>query len=89
MIGILAKKFVSFQLSHIVIAFLTVDGCVHLVGIETRATSAKLALLGGSGIFIEGWHLGEGEYTGDVDKFVGLDVFILINNQFEVDVVVI
>jgi hypothetical protein len=89
MIGILIEELVVLQLIHILLSFEAILIYIQFVGVETCTTSAELAMLGWSGVFVERWHLGESKYARDVDKFVWSDVFILINNQFEVNAVII
>ena len=89
MIGLFVEEFVVLQLVHILLTLVSVFVHIQLVGVETRATLAELALLGRSGILIECGHLCKSEYARNVDELVWRNVFIVINNQFEVNAVVI
>ena len=88
-IGILVEELVVLQLVHILLTLVAIFVYIQLVGIKTRATLAELALLGRSGILIECGHLCKSEYARNVDELIWRNVFIVINNQFEVNAVVI
>ena len=88
-IGILVEKLIILQLVHILLTLVAIFVHIQLVGIKTCTTFAELALLGRSCILVECRHLGERKHTRDIDELIWRNVFILINNQFEGNAVVI
>ena len=89
MIGVSVEELVVLQLVHILLALVAIFVHIQLVGVETCSTSTEFSLLRRCGLLIECRHLREGEYARDINELIWRNVFILINNQFEVNAVVI